>query len=58
MKGDADALSQLTKSQREWLAGLKQKKDGNITCTASKECLTISYQKRIQGVAGQAKFGG
>ncbi len=47
-KGDAEALSQLTKSQREWLAGLKQKKEGKIACTASTECLTISYQKRIK----------
>ena len=48
LKGDADALSQLTKSQHEWLAGLTQKKDGNIARAASKECLIISYQKRIK----------
>jgi uncharacterized protein len=48
LNGDAQALEKFTKSQREWLAELQQKKDGKIACAASKECLTISYQKRIK----------
>ncbi len=41
-------LKAFVESQRAWLAGLRQQKDGAIACTASKECLTSNYQKRLK----------
>lgn len=48
IKDDVPSSNKLTKSQREWLAGLRKKTNGADPCVVNKRCLINGYQKRIK----------